>query len=99
MVYFKQVYAINITDGSDFYLTEEYLSNNTEKYKKILRSRERLLILQGHRLDKVHFKHRRVWGRFTLNTRSTERARHKLLRLLRQSGLPCPHAFFGGKIS
>lgn len=63
MVYFEQVYAINITDGSDFYLTEEYLSNNTEKYKEIPRSRERLLILQGHRLDKVCFKHCRAWGK------------------------------------
>lgn len=57
MVYFKQIYAINTTGGSDFYLTEEYLSTNAERYKEILRSRERLLILQeGHRLDKVCFK-------------------------------------------
>lgn len=46
MVYFKQVYAINTTGGSDFYLIEEYLSTNAEKYEEILRSRERLLILK-----------------------------------------------------
>lgn len=46
MVYFKQVYAINTTGDSDFYLTGEYLSTNDEKYKEILRSRETLLILQ-----------------------------------------------------
>lgn len=58
MVYFKQVYAINTTSGSDFYLIEEYLSTNAEKYEEILRSRERLLILQeGDRLDKVCFRH------------------------------------------
>lgn len=46
MVYFKQVYAINTTGDSDFYRTREYLSTNAEKHKEILRSRERLLILQ-----------------------------------------------------
>lgn len=62
MVYFKQVYAVNTTVGSDFYLTEDYLSTNAEKCKEILRNRERLLILQeGHRLEKVCFKHWREW--------------------------------------
>lgn len=63
MVYFKQVYAINTTVGSNFYLTEDYLSTNAKKCKEILRNRERLLILQeGHRLEKVCFKHWRESG-------------------------------------
>jgi len=58
IAYFQEVYDTNTTGGSDFCLTEEYFSTNAEKYKETLRSRERLLILQeGHRLDKVGFKH------------------------------------------